>query len=206
MYKIHINDTPLTIVSGKDGEDYNNAMKQGSLVAPFPGKKKFLMHYIDMLEKSKDHPGVVLVASDFEDAILLIESLFRTIKAAGGVVQNPQFETMFIKRRGIWDLPKGKVEKGEEVEDAAIREVMEETGLNDLRIVEKLPLTRHTYKEKNKRILKLTYWYLMSSKGVGTQPQIEEDITEIVWMPVSNFLEEGWDTFQTIEELLQTVK
>jgi len=206
MYKIHINDTPLTIVSGKDGEDYNKAMKQGSLVAPFPGKKKFLMHYIDLLEKSKDHPGVVLVASDFDDAISLIESLFKTIKAAGGIVQNPQLETLFIKRRGIWDLPKGKIEKGEGIEEAAIREVMEETGLKDVKISKQLPPTRHTYKENNKRILKFTFWYLMTSKGEGTQPQLEEEITEIIWLPISSFLEEGWNTFQSIDELLRAAK
>jgi len=87
MYKIHIFDTPLSIVSGKSGDDYNKAMKQGSLVAPFPGKKKFLLHYIDLLEKTEDHPGVVLVASDVDDAVDLLESLFERMDAAGGLVE-----------------------------------------------------------------------------------------------------------------------
>ena len=202
MYKIHINDTPLTIVSGKDGDDYNKAMKQGSLVAPFPGKKKFLLHYIDLLEKSKNHQGVLLVASDFDDAVSLIESLFKEIRAAGGLVVNPENEILFIKRRGIWDLPKGKIEKGESVEEAAIREVVEETNLKDVEILEQLPVTRHTYKLNNQRILKLTYWFVMSSKGEGAKPQAEEEITDLMWQQLERFRKGEWETFRTIEELL----
>jgi 8-oxo-dGTP pyrophosphatase MutT (NUDIX family) len=203
MYKIHINNIPLTIVSGKDGEDYNKAMKQGSLVAPFPGKKKFLLHYIDLLEKNVDHPGVVLVASDIDDAIQVMESLFEPIKAAGGLVYNPDGKLLFIKRRGVWDLPKGKIEEGETIKEAALREVEEETNLSDLDIVEELPVTRHTYKEKSTRLLKRTYWYKMSSEGKNAAPEIEEDITEVRWMDPENFLQEDYDTYRTLIELLK---
>src|SRR6056297_50641 len=205
MYKIHIFDTPLTIVSGKSGDDYNKAMKQGSLVAPFPGKKKFLLHYIDLLEKTDDHPGVVLVASDVEDAVELLESLFERIDAAGGLVERKDDgKFLFIYRMGRWDLPKGKVEKGESIPEAALREVEEETALDDVELGDQLAVTRHTYKLKSQRILKYTYWYKMQSKGKAARPQKEEGIEEVRWMSLEEFMDnETYLTYETISNMLR---
>ena len=204
MYKIHIFDTPLSIVSGKSGDDYNKAMKQGSLVAPFPGKKKFVLHYIDLLEKNENHPGVVLVASDVEDAVELLESLFERIDAAGGLVRrNSDGKYLFIYRRGRWDLPKGKVEKDETIAEAALREVREETDLQDVELGDKLAITRHTYKDKSRRILKYTYWFEMRSAGQDAQPETEEDIEEVRWMTLDEFMQsDDYYTYETITEML----
>jgi 8-oxo-dGTP pyrophosphatase MutT (NUDIX family) len=51
------------------------------------------------------------------------------IKAGGGIVVNEQNEVLLIYRRGKWDLPKGKLDDGETIEECALREVKEETGL-----------------------------------------------------------------------------
>ena len=59
---------------------------------------------------------------------------FKVIKAAGGVVQNSQNKYLLIFRRGKWDLPKGKIDKGETIKNAATREVMEETGLHEIEL------------------------------------------------------------------------
>ena len=89
-------------------------------------------------------------------------SLFRLIEAAGGLVKNQKEEWLFIYRNGKWDLPKGKIEKGEGIKKAAIREVKEECGIKKLKILKELPSTYHTYFMEEKAILKRTYWFEMS--------------------------------------------
>ena len=105
------------------------------------------------------------------------------IEAAGGMVFNEAGELLMMKRRGFWDMPKGKLDEGESIEACAIREVSEETGLHNLTIVKKLQITYHTYLFKGKPALKPSHWYLMSHVGDEELiPQIEEDITEIRWV------------------------
>ena len=112
------------------------------------------------------------------------------IFAAGGVVQTADGRVLLIFRNGVWDLPKGKMEKGETVEEAAIREVEEETGLREIRIERSLGNTIHTYMMDGALIEKTTAWFLMHlpSNEVPTpenlSPQIEEGITEITWKAI----------------------
>lgn len=112
-----------------------------------------------------------------------LKEFYKYVEAAGGVVKNPKGEYLFIKRFGIWDLPKGKIEKGESPQQAAIREVEEETGIENLTIVKPLANSWHIYPWKETTILKQTYWFLMKSdfREVLT-PQINEDITEAQWL------------------------
>ena len=108
------------------------------------------------------------------------------MRAAGGLVQNQNRENLFIKRFGIWDLPKGKLEKGEQAKAGAIREVMEETGISDPRILYDLPTTFHIYKVNDKYILKETEWFLMyTKKREQLIPQLDEDITVAEWLSKS---------------------
>ena len=105
------------------------------------------------------------------------------IEAAGGMVFNQAGELLMMKRRGFWDMPKGKLDEGESIEECAIREVSEETGLLNLTIVKKLQITYHTYLYKGKQALKPSHWFLMSQTGhEALIPQTEEDITEIRWV------------------------
>ncbi len=106
---------------------------------------------------------------------------FFYLEAAGGVVNNQKNEILFIYRLGKWDLPKGKVEKGETTEVAAIREVVEECGINDLKLGRLIDITYHIYFQK-KLILKAVYWYEMHSDGTEIPvPQNEEGIEIAVW-------------------------
>lgn len=110
-------------------------------------------------------------------------SNFTVIDAAGGVVQNDRGEFLLIHRRGMWDLPKGKIERGETIEEAALREVMEETGVGNLSLGNLITVTYHTYEEKGKLFLKRSYWYAMKSLSHdGLVPQTEEDIDKAEWV------------------------
>ncbi len=109
------------------------------------------------------------------------QKLFRIIEAAGGIVNNPDGEILFIKRLGKWDLPKGKMEKGESREESAVREIEEETGLSNVELVRFINTTYHIYIERNgDKVLKCTHWFEMNFDGEDTsKPQIEEGITEV---------------------------
>lgn len=109
---------------------------------------------------------------------------FTPIRAAGGVVINEAGDVLMIYRRNRWDLPKGKFEDGESIEECAQREVTEETGLRHLQLQRPIAVSYHTYAEKNTLYLKDTHWFLFTASGnQPLVPQIEEDITRIEWVP-----------------------
>lgn len=108
-------------------------------------------------------------------------------QAAGGLITNPSGEILLMFRRGKWDLPKGKIDAGETPEEAALREVKEETGLYHIRITGKLTDTWHVYPLQERQILKQTHWFAMAFTGEElTIPQIEEDIVDIQWIRPEN--------------------
>lgn len=103
--------------------------------------------------------------------------------AAGGLVFNSDNELLMIFRRNKWDLPKGKLDEGETIEECAVREVQEETGLQLVELKDKLGTTLHTYTEKGVKIEKESHWFTMFSPGNQPLiPQTEEDITSIEWV------------------------
>ena len=107
---------------------------------------------------------------------------YKFVLAAGGVVNDEQGRLLVIRRLGKWDLPKGKVDEGEGIEAAAIREVQEECGLDRLTMIKPMPSTWHTYERKGKQHLKRTDWFLMrGSSAERLVPQYEEDIEEVKW-------------------------
>ena len=148
-------------------------------------------------------PGDTFIHEVGEDAVALaLKETFRMAPAAGGVVvKDGKFVS--IVRKGIPDLPKGHIEKGETPEVAALREVEEETGIGKLHIINELPSTWHCYIEHDEWTLKRTYWYLMESEEtIQPKPQTEEGITEIKLIGnegIEDFLK---NTFRSISEIL----
>lgn len=126
------------------------------------------------------------------------------IIAAGGIVMNEERKILFQYRKGKWDLPKGKLDEGETIEECAIREVEEETGLKDIELGELVGITHHSYVEDEREIDKPTYWFAM--KVFGEQklvPQIEEGIHDLRWVAeneLSNYLS---DTYVNIVEIVE---
>ena len=158
----------------------------------------FLPEWLD------DHdPGDTFIHEVGENAVVqALKETFRMAPAAGGIVMKDG-KFVSIVRKGIPDLPKGHVEQGETPEEAALREVEEETGIGNLKIVKALPTTWHCYLEHEEWTLKPTYWYLMSTiEDIQPKPQTEEGITEINLIgneEIEDFLK---NTFRSISEIL----
>ena len=128
---------------------------------------------------------------------------YTVIQAAGGLVLNKEKQLLTIKRNGLWDLPKGKIERHEDQRAAALREVMEETGLNMLNISDKIGETYHAYFEDEILQLKETHWYKMNSSGKGKlKPQEEEGISEVKWADLEWFRSPEFDTYQSVKDII----
>lgn len=126
------------------------------------------------------------------------------IEAAGGMVFNSKGQLLMMMRRGKWDMPKGKLDEGESIEECAIREVMEETGLTQLKSLRKLQTTYHTYSYKGNIALKPSHWFLMEYSGNEIPvPQTEEDITEICWVDKKKAYELIQNAFASIREMVE---
>ena len=131
---------------------------------------------------------------------------FRLIDAAGGVVRNTNLKTLMIFRHNRWDLPKGKIEKDEKIEAAALREVAEECGIKNIAISKSLPTTFHTYILNEQHILKKTYWFEMNYSGSDEKlvPQTEEGITEVKWMTQNEIKNVADNTYPLIRSVLES--
>ena len=130
---------------------------------------------------------------------------FNKIKTAGGLVYHAQSDAyLWIKRLGLWDLPKGKIEQGESSKDAAIREIIEECGLTGkLSLKYRICSTYHVYEFKNKSILKKNNWYYLEYEGdLSTKPQEEESITEVQWIKKEAFDNCLSQTYPSIQEVI----
>jgi ADP-ribose pyrophosphatase YjhB (NUDIX family) len=126
--------------------------------------------------------SITLISENRDSTEDLIKSQYKVLKAAGGVVKNNFGQILMMYRLKKWDLPKGKLEKGESSKVAAIREVEEECGVK-AKLGEKICTTFHTYTYKNEAILKQTKWYSMELLNDSKmKPQVEEDIEKLEWM------------------------
>ena len=153
MYKVFVNDKPLFLT--------NQVAKETDF-------QLFLLESVDIEQLIiKMHNNKIQKANLYypdEKAILKkIKEKIPVCKAGGGLVYNKKGEVLFIFRNGKWDLPKGGIEKNEDIEHTAIREVEEETGVKELKIVKILQKTYHVFRRNGKFKLKVTHWYEMTS-------------------------------------------
>lgn len=210
MYKVHINHSLLVL-----GETSTLL----ELVDHYPSFQVIqyqdsgqLEQLILQIEAHEEGGIYCLLHSNLEELINLFAEHYSLHPAAGGIVFNERKEYLFIFRRGMWDLPKGHIDPGEDSETAALREIEEETGLSNIILGRPIVIndlqanaTYHTYyTKKGKRVLKQTFWYEVFLKGEqDTIPQTEEDIEKVEWGKaddLSHFLE---NTFESIREVVE---
>ena len=173
MYKVFVNDRPLFLT--------NQVQKETDF-------KLFLLESIDikklivkMFQNKIQH--AFLYHPDEKLIMKTLKAKIPVVKAGGGLVYNTKGEVLFIFRNGKWDLPKGGTEKNETMEETAIREVEEETGVTGLKILSKLQKTYHIFKRNGRYKLKVTYWYEMQTDFNGIpQAQEDEGIEKVAWI------------------------
>ncbi len=203
MYKIYINETPLVLFDATKASKLPDA-GPNELIVRYTGKAKFLLNYADMLEKSQRYERVLIHTTDYDKLVADFQSNYKILEAAGGLVYNEEGKVLMIFRRDFWDLPKGKIDPGESKEEAAVREVEEETGLKDIQLGELITETYHTYRtKKGNRILKRTYWFSMNAPDQKLVPQAEEDIEEAIWQDLHTFLPTSPVIYKSILEVLE---
>jgi 8-oxo-dGTP pyrophosphatase MutT (NUDIX family) len=203
MYKIYINDNPLFLI-GSDELPSLRSQYPGCLTGRYLGQLKTILHYVDLLEKSRQPRVIVLYSAYPEGLVRDFFSQFNYLEAAGGLVFNPEGKALFIFRRGRWDLPKGKADPGETPPETAIREVREETGVEQLVLKNHIADTLHTYRDKGKRILKRTYWYAMETTDTRLVPQTEEDIEKAVWVEINETFLQHTEIYPSILDVVRT--
>ena len=172
MYKVFVNDIPIILSTEKElGENYVNIpIKEAKLKKLVKKINRGELFYVNLYHEK-------------EEKLLhhLLKKL-RVITAGGGMVLNQEDEVLFILRNGRWDLPKGKIEKNEKIEDGAMREVEEETGVKGLKITRFLLKTYHIFQRKGKYRLKVTWWYEMRTDYSGELiPEEKEGIEKVKW-------------------------
>lgn len=167
-------------------------------------KKKILKSFNGFI-KSKSERSVCIPGS-IKRTMEIFSSAFITIEAAGGLIKKPGKGFLLIFRNGKWDLPKGKIDEGEHVRSAALRECEEECGVRGLKIIRKLPPTFHMYQLKKKWVLKKTHWFLMETDFSGKLvPQSEEGITKVKWVQKKDFPVIMKNTFPSVKNVLNEI-
>lgn len=162
----------------------------------------FLNFYAHLDLQEKQH--YILLAEDTKAVFKQLKNSCTLVKAAGGLVKNAKDGYLFIFRNKTWDLPKGKVEKGEGMREAGLREVEEECGVKIAKNGKKICRTYHIYVLGNKLALKKTNWYAMTVKGIPTLiPQKEEGITKAEWFTEAEIAPILENTYPSILDVME---
>lgn len=194
MYKVFYNNSAIFI-----GEELTSSKIKQQLVRV--KNKTEVFQFLDDFFKQEGPVDFYLCGYHIHDLFTDLESYFQYLEAAGGLVMNDMQEYLFIRRFGIWDLPKGKMKRSELPEEAAIREVEEETMVTGLSVLDELPATFHIYPFNNSFVLKKTYWFSMLTKSKNMLvPQQEEDITEAVWLDKEKSMTAMRSSYRSLKE------
>jgi len=173
MYKIFVNDKPIILTTKVEKETFfkNYLLKKVKIGNVIRKLNNTSLQEVRLIHKKK------------KKLLKKFLKLLPNVIAGGGKVYNDKGDILFIYRNGKWDLPKGKIEGNETIEQTAIREVSEETGVNGLEITKHLETTYHIFKRNGRYKIKITYWFEMKTQFSGNLwPQENEGITRVEWL------------------------
>ncbi len=194
MYKVFVNDKPLFLT--------NEVAKETDF-------QLFLLESVDIEQLivkmfNNKIKKAYLYYPDEKEILNKVKEKIPVKKAGGGLVYNQKREVLFIFRNGKWDLPKGGCDKGEEIEDCSIREVTEETGVENLKITKKLQKTYHVFKRNGIYRLKITHWFEMTTTFEGTPiPQEDEGIEKVAWLKPDEIKQALENSYENIKLLFE---
>jgi len=204
MYSLFFNNRRIAVCSNNE-----NFQKEPSAVHYIPGNNQGIEDLPYIFENLSNVNWLSVVTSDEESTFNQLCKKLTKINAGGGVVTNDDGEVLLIYRNNHWDLPKGKQEKGEEIESTALREVEEECGICNLELREIICKTYHTYNNKEGELtVKSTYWYRMEYHGSDktTRPQTEENIEQAIWVKPSALPEYLSNTYLSILDVFSVAQ
>jgi len=165
------------------------------------------LHTIKSMIHEMQDPSVhagVFFHKDLEELKTAFFKKFTIVKAGGGFVTNENNEVLMMFRRGKWDLPKGKLDKKETIEECAIRETGEETGVRNIELIAPLITTYHTYHEGTRSILKETTWFRMKISGEQKLiPQTTEQISKLEWVNKKDLEKYMKNSFPSVIDVLK---
>jgi 8-oxo-dGTP pyrophosphatase MutT (NUDIX family) len=194
MYKVFVNDKPLFLTN----QIFKETDFQLFLLESVDFKQLIVKYFQNKIQKA------YLYHPDEKEIMKVLKTKIPVNKAGGGLVYNKNGEVLFIFRNGKWDLPKGGTNKGEEIEDTAMREVEEETGVNGLSISKKLQKTYHIFKRNGVYKLKITHWFEMHSNYDGIPiGQAEEGIEKVEWKNPEQIKEALKNSYENIKLLFE---
>lgn len=202
MIKIYVRNKPLFLTDAVTPEidDYLHRPDTVFIDEFNKAAVKTMLHELD---QPAIYQGVFLHA-DVQEVLEAFKGQLKVIVAAGGLVYTKERDVLLIHRRGRWDLPKGKLDEGEDIQTCALREINEETGAENLTIEQPLQVTYHTYMEKGEHLLKESHWYLVAAaEKSALKPQTEEDIAQCIWVPVGELSPYIGGAFGSVADVLQ---
>lgn len=202
MHKIYFEKRSIAICTEQE-----EALADPNSIEFHLGNAQDIHSLISMIENSSTLDRIYIPTDNFEETYRKICNEFTEVIAAGGLVSNKRGDYLMIKRDGLWDLPKGHREKDEPTEQTAVREVTEETGIDDLLIRKLICVTDHCYFRRGTWFLKHTWWYdMLYDKPEELIPQIEEDITKAAWIAKSSVAHFLQNTYPSIVEVFRESK
>ena len=202
MHKIYF-EKRVIIICTPD----NQALSDPNIIIFRLGESLDIHTLVDMVEYSDSLSRICIPTDDIDGTYRKVCAEFLEVNAGGGLVSNRRGDFLLISRNGLWDLPKGHQDPGEDIATTALREVQEETGIDELELRELICITDHCYKRNGIWHIKHTWWYdMLYTNPTDLTPQREEDIAKAAWVAKSSLPPFLLNTYPSILEVFREAK